>query len=129
MDHFIVPGYVAEGKTVVTCDYGVWTPSLTSVVCLEAVVLIAGGFYGTRTNQVEVWAADGKSKRLSDIPLEITGHSVDYIGGGLLLCGGNVDDLGINNKCFMGEYQPSTKGTLVHCYSAQTMQYKGALRQ
>ena len=115
---------MAKGKTVSTCDSGVWTPLLEDLQCLEAVALITGGFDDSRKLQeVEVWKGDGQRKRLSDLPRVISDHSVDYIDGALLLCGGY--DRRSRNKCLKGEYQPSTKGILVHSHSAcsaQTMQ-------
>ena len=105
---------------------GVWTTSLGDLQCLEAVALITGGMIdnfniSSPLQEVEVWTEDGQRKRLSDLPYKNLYHSVDYIDGGLYLCGGG----GNKTKCLKGEYQPSTKGTLVHScfeYSAQTMQ-------
>ena len=102
---------MAKGKTVAHCDDGVWTPSLGDFACLEGVALITGGNADyTRQPKVEVWTADGLRKRLSDLPYGLNAHSTDYIDGGLFLCGGRSN----LETCLKGDYQPSTKGTLIH---------------
>ena len=114
-------GYVAKGKTISTYTSEAWTPSLEDLQCLEGAALIVGGMHDRRTRlqDIEVYTADGQRRMLSDLPQAISLHSVDYIDGALLLCGGKDNDGGrrsSRDKCLKGEYQPSTKGTLVHGY-------------
>ena len=89
-----------------------------NIGCLQGAALVSGGLHGSsRLAEVEVWTEDGQSKRLSDLPDSIQRHSMDYVYGELFVCGGKDGD-GSSDKCLKGEYQPSTKGRLVHCHSA-----------
>ena len=86
---------------------GSWSPVLGKLECTEGVALITGGWYNhVWMNKVEVWGPDGLTKSLSDLPVGLLAHSMEFINGSVLLCGGerHVD------KCLKGDYQSSSKG-------------------
>ena len=106
----ILAGYVSSGKSRISCHSGVWSPSLDQVGCVEGVVLITGG--GDQ-NLVEVYGPDKLRKSLANLPRKIREHSAVYIDGSVYLCGGH----GNLNQCLKGEFQASSKGTVIYTVS------------
>ena len=105
-----VLGYVAKDKEMTTCQSGAYSPAASQMACVEAAVLVTGGYSCSPRRSfstVEVFGANGLNKTLSNLPTLRHLHTVDYINGELYLCGGHP---GNTTRCWRGTYKPSTKG-------------------
>ena len=81
-------GYTAYNRTVTTCTNNIWTTTPQHMSCYVSVALITGGRPNYRT--VEIYSSDGScNKQLPDLPDDRYQHTVDYVDGQLLLCGGD----------------------------------------
>ena len=87
----IITGYVSRNKSRTTCDDSAWSPPLSSMVCVEGVALIVGGASSGDGDRkvVEIYGPD-LHDRLPDLPDQREVHTVDYVDGQVLLCGGRV---------------------------------------
>ena len=83
-------GYAATNRTVTSCVAGDWSTSPPEMTCSPAVVLVTGG----GTASVEIYSSDGRCDQLLSgrLPDERLAHSVDYVDGQVLLCGGALTE-------------------------------------
>jgi len=81
---FCDPGFVTPGPSVVSCD-----TMKRDWRCEPSVVLVAGGDQALQ--QVEVYSSSTNSCRFSlpSLPGLYSDHSLDYVDGRVLLCGGS----------------------------------------
>ena len=71
------------------------------MACVEAAVLIAGGFHSHASDSkaVEVYAP-GLHLRLPDLPVDRSGSTVNLVDGMVLLCGSYKSDLSPSKACY-----------------------------
>ena len=110
-------GYVFRlGASAVTiaCQFGNWTPvSLVSPdICTEGVALVTGGKTNSLmsiSSKAEAYIHSRSSRLLATSIfdfVEVSAHTLDYVNGILLLCGGRTHA----DRCMKGVYQASRKG-------------------
>jgi len=82
------PGYVTSGQSSVSCTRsGTWSEDPRGLECEEAVMLVTGGDGGL--NQAEVYSSTNSCiTSLPTLPDLRQKHTVDYVSGNVLLCGG-----------------------------------------
>merc|ERR1712013_681601 len=82
------PGYVTSGQSFVSCTRsGTWSEDPRGLECEEAVMLVTGGDGGL--NQAEVYSSTNSCiTSLPPLPDLRQKHTVDYVSGNVLLCGG-----------------------------------------
>lgn len=106
----MVLGYVVRDKEMTTCRSGAYSPAVSQMACVEAAVLVAGGYRRNPNSfltSVEVFGANGLKKTLSNLPVTRYAHTLEYANGELYACGGYS---GNSNRCWKGTYQSSSKG-------------------
>lgn len=79
------PGYATSGPSVVTCG----ERSGVELACEEAVALVTGGDQALQLTEVYS-STNSCSSALPSLPSLFTKHTVDYVDGQVLLCGGST---------------------------------------
>jgi len=87
------PGYTTSGRSSVSCSRGgLWSHDLREMSCVEAVLLVTGGDGGLRS--VELYTSTNSCvTALPLLPDLRQKHSVSYVDGEVLLCGGYYSHL------------------------------------
>ena len=82
------PGYVTSGKSSVSCSrYSQWSQDPRQMSCEKAVLLVTGGDGGLQF--VELYASTNSCITTMPSLPDLRGmHSLDYVDGEVLLCGG-----------------------------------------
>jgi len=79
------PGFATTGSSVISCS----GPAVPSLVCEPAALVVTGGDWALQ--QVEVYSTSSAACRHSmpSLPSLFADHSLTYVNGRLLLCGGS----------------------------------------
>jgi len=79
------PGFATTGSSVISCS----GPAVPPLVCEPAALLVTGGDWALQ--QVEVYSTSSAACRHSmpSLPSLFADHSLTYVNGRLLLCGGS----------------------------------------
>ena len=83
-------GYVPSNNSLTSCSGGSWTIPPEDMSCEVGVALITGGFNDNAKRSVEIYSTDGSCHMtLPSLPDDRTDHTVDFVDGHVLLCGGD----------------------------------------
>jgi len=95
-------GYVPVGSGLATCDSDVWSEVLE---CDEAVaMLVAGDEEDGYTDRVEIFSPSSTCMKIPPLPHTVHGASGGWVGGMVVVCGGEPEPFAMTSRCFA--YKP-----------------------
>ena len=88
-----------------------WSPQAKDMYCTEGVALIVGSYLEGQSKSVAFYGPGGFMGFKRDNPWKLGINSLDYVGGGVITCGGNY---GMEKTCLHGTYNKHTLGLFFH---------------
>lgn len=91
-----ISGYVPTNRSLARCSKMTWSPPLTTMTCSRGMIMVTGGKAGKDgtfyyLDKVEAFLPATGSFRAPKLPYTLSMHSLGYVDGKVIGCGGGND--------------------------------------